>query len=101
MTVPVVFNEPLSFLQRLAEYMEYADLLRLAAEQDDAVKRIEVLSDRSLTRTHVLIILLPLQLVTAFAVSTLASNRDRLSKPFNPLLHETYELDRYEDLRGF
>uniref|UniRef100_A0A914XCU6 Oxysterol-binding protein n=1 Tax=Plectus sambesii TaxID=2011161 RepID=A0A914XCU6_9BILA len=80
LTVPVVFNEPLSFLQRLGEYMEYSDLLRLADEQDDAVKRLEY--------------------VTAFAVSTLASNRDRLSKPFNPLLHETYELDRLEDL-GF
>jgi len=35
------------------------------------------------------------QLVTAFAVSATASNWDRIGKPFNPLLGETYELDRY------
>jgi len=34
------------------------------------------------------------QLVTAFAVSATASNWDRTGKPFNPLLGETYELDR-------
>jgi len=38
------------------------------------------------------------QLVTAFAVSATASNWDRLSKPFNPLLGETYELDRLVDV---
>ncbi|CAN8003477.1 unnamed protein product, partial [Ixodes pacificus] len=36
------------------------------------------------------------KLVTAFAVSALASNLERLSKPFNPLLGETYELIREE-----
>ena len=40
------------------------------------------------------------QLVTAFAVSATASNWDRLSKPFNPLLGETYELDRSADLQN-
>jgi len=35
------------------------------------------------------------QLVTAFAVSATASNWDRIGKPFNPLLGETYQLDRY------
>ena len=38
------------------------------------------------------------QYVSAFAVSALASNWDRLGKPFNPLLGETYELQR-EDFR--
>lgn len=33
---------------------------------------------------------------TAFAVSALASNWERLGKPFNPLLGETYELERPE-----
>ncbi|CAH1400192.1 unnamed protein product [Nezara viridula] len=32
--------------------------------------------------------------ICAFAVSALASNWDRLGKPFNPLLGETYELER-------
>ncbi|XP_056646124.1 oxysterol-binding protein-related protein 1 [Diorhabda sublineata] len=75
-TMPVVFNEPLSFLQRMAEYMEYAHLLRLASEQDDPVLRM--------------------QYVIGFAVSALASNWERLGKPFNPLLGETYELERKE-----
>ncbi|XP_076352745.1 oxysterol-binding protein-related protein 2-like [Tachypleus tridentatus] len=78
-TMPVVFNEPLSFLQRLTEYMEYSVLLKRADECDNPVDRIEY--------------------VAAFAVSALASNWERLGKPFNPLLGETYELVR-EDL-GF
>nr|CAD7450088.1 unnamed protein product [Timema bartmani]CAD7463653.1 unnamed protein product [Timema tahoe] len=75
-TMPVIFNEPLSFLQRMVEYMEYAQLLRKASEEPDPNKRM--------------------QLVAAFAVSALASNWERLGKPFNPLLGETYELEREE-----
>jgi hypothetical protein len=41
-TMPVIFNEPLSFLQRMVEYMEYAHLLRRAAEQADPVYRMQV-----------------------------------------------------------
>lgn len=32
--------------------------------------------------------------LSAFAVSALASNWERLGKPFNPLLGETYELQK-------
>jgi oxysterol-binding protein-related protein 1/2 len=39
--MPVHFNEPLSFLQRMIEYMEYSHLLRLASEQDDPVDRMK------------------------------------------------------------
>ena len=39
--MPVVFNEPLSFLQRMAEYMEYAHLLRIASQQQDPVARLQ------------------------------------------------------------
>ncbi|XP_018495471.2 oxysterol-binding protein-related protein 2 [Galendromus occidentalis] len=73
-TMPVVFNEPLSFLQRMTENAEYYPLLVQANNSDDPVNRME--------------------LVTAFIVSTLSSNLDRLNKPFNPLLGETYELQR-------
>lgn len=76
-TMPVVFNEPLSFLQRVVEYMEYSSLIRRASDSSDSVERLEF--------------------VTAFAVSATASNWDRTGKPFNPLLGETYELNR-EDL---
>lgn len=73
-TMPVVFNEPLTFLQRITEYLEYATLLETAAAQDDPVDRM--------------------MYVAAFAVSSISSNWERIGKPFNPLLGETYELDR-------
>ncbi|XP_015588037.1 oxysterol-binding protein-related protein 2 isoform X2 [Cephus cinctus] len=76
--MPVIFNEPLSFLQRVAEYMEYAKLLKQASLEQTPIGRM--------------------QYVAAFAVSALASNWERLGKPFNPLLGETYELER-EDFR--
>ena len=41
-TMPVVFNEPLSFLQRIVEYMEYGELIHKAAECDDPLERMEV-----------------------------------------------------------
>lgn len=44
--MPVVFNEPLSFLQRMTEYMEYARLLRMAAEQEDPVERMKYVTGR-------------------------------------------------------
>lgn len=40
-TMPVMLNEPLSFLQRLCEYMEYAQLLTEAAQQDDPADRMK------------------------------------------------------------
>ncbi|XP_036915913.1 oxysterol-binding protein-related protein 2 [Sturnira hondurensis] len=78
-TMPVAFNEPLSFLQRLTEYMEHTALVHRAARQPRALERM--------------------QCVAAFAVSAVASQWERTGKPFNPLLGETYELIR-EDL-GF
>ncbi|XP_022666033.1 oxysterol-binding protein-related protein 1-like isoform X2 [Varroa destructor] len=79
--MPVEFNEPLSFLQRMTETFEYAGLLERAATKDDPVERM--------------------QLVSAFAIAALSSNLDRLKKPFNPLLAETYELDRTKHEDGF
>lgn len=78
-TMPIAFNEPLSFLQRLTEYMEHVYLIRRASRQPEPLERM--------------------QLVAAFAVSAVASQWERTGKPFNPLLGETYELVR-EDL-GF
>lgn len=45
-TMPVVFNEPLSFLQRIAEYMEYSYLLRIASEQTDPVVRMQYVAGK-------------------------------------------------------
>lgn len=74
MTLPVSFNEPTSLLQRVAEDMEYADLLDTAAERIDSTERLVY--------------------VAAFAASEYASTIGRVAKPFNPLLGETYEYAR-------
>ncbi|EPY52957.1 sterol binding ankyrin repeat protein [Schizosaccharomyces cryophilus OY26] len=74
MALPVSFNEPTSLLQRVAEDMEYTDLLNLASQQDDPAWRVLY--------------------VAAFAASEYASTINRVAKPFNPLLGETYELCR-------
>ncbi|KAI1891375.1 hypothetical protein AGOR_G00143170 [Albula goreensis] len=78
-TMPVIFNEPLSFLQRLSEYMEHTYLIHHANNAPDSIERMKC--------------------VAAFAVSAVASQWERTGKPFNPLLGETYELVR-EDM-GF
>ncbi|QQP41131.1 Oxysterolbinding proteinrelated protein 2like, partial [Caligus rogercresseyi] len=77
-TMPVAWNEPLSFLQRISEYVNYSYLLAHANKEPEALTRMEF--------------------VTTFAVSSLASNHERLGKPFNPLLGETYQL-RNGDVR--
>lgn len=64
--------EPLSFLQRLAECLEFTSLLDRAASTDSSIERFH--------------------LINAFIVSGLAAHLERMSKPFNPLLGETYEL---------
>ena len=71
-TVPVYFNEPLSFLQRLAEEFEYSYLLDSAAQEPDPSKRTAY--------------------VAAFAISCYSSVLGRAAKPFNPILGETYEM---------
>jgi len=79
-TVQVGFSEPLSFLQRLTEDLEYANCLDAAAalEGDDSCLRLAY--------------------VAAFAVSGYANTTERITRPFNPLLGETFECDRTADL---
>ncbi|XP_060112895.1 oxysterol-binding protein-related protein 6 isoform X3 [Heteronotia binoei] len=79
-SMPVELNEPLNTLQHLCEELEYSELLDKAAECDDPYERMV--------------------LVAAFATSGYASTYYRAgSKPFNPVLGETYETIR-ED-KGF
>lgn len=40
--MPVVFNEPISFLQRITEYMEYSYLLDRATVCESAAERMAV-----------------------------------------------------------
>ncbi|XP_053617817.1 oxysterol-binding protein-related protein 3-like isoform X7 [Plodia interpunctella] len=79
-SMPVTINEPLNMLQRLCEELEYSELLDSAAECSNAIERMS--------------------LMAAFAVSAYASSAHRAaSKPFNPLLAESYECVR--DDKGF
>jgi hypothetical protein len=72
--MPAALCEPLSLLQRFTENVYYSHLLDKAAMSVDPCKRMEY--------------------VAAYAVTGISANIDRLSKPFNPLLGETYELVR-------
>lgn len=73
----VNFNEPLSMLQRLTEDLEYHELLDRAARCESSLEQ--------------------LCYVAAFTVSSYSTTVFRTSKPFNPLLGETFELDRLEE----
>ncbi|XP_067861701.1 oxysterol-binding protein 2-like isoform X4 [Heptranchias perlo] len=75
--MPVNFNEPLSMLQRLTEDLEYHDLLDKAARCDSPAEQMCY--------------------VAAFSVSSYSTTVHRTAKPFNPLLGETFELDRLEE----
>lgn len=74
----VNFSEPLSMLQRLTEEFEYADCLDRAAACEDSAEQL----------VH----------VAAFTISAYSTTINRTTKPFNPLLGETYECDRTDDL---
>lgn len=80
MTLPVSFNECTNLLQRSAEDMEYTDLLDKAASAVD---------DPGLRMVY----------VAAYAASSYSSTIDRIAKPFNPLLGETFEYCRPD--RGY
>lgn len=71
-SMPVIVNEPLSNTQKLIEFMEYADRLKKAASCQDEFLRLGY--------------------VMACSFLQNASCINRVKKPFNPLLGETYEL---------
>lgn len=80
--IPVTYNEPTSFLQRMCEVVQYYDLLNKADQCEDP--------------SHAA------AFVAAFAMSFYHVNT-RISKPFNPLLGETFEYQEANDgtnLRG-
>lgn len=64
-------------LQRLTEDLEYHELLDHAAKCESSLEQ--------------------LCYVAAFTVSSYSTTVFRTSKPFNPLLGETFELDRLEE----
>ena len=80
-TFPVALNEPINLLQRLAEELEYSELLDKASSlKNDPVEQLIY--------------------VAAFAVSGYASSVHRSErKPYNPVLGETFEYIRPD--RGY
>lgn len=64
-------------LQRLSEDLEYYELLDKAAKCQNSVEQMCY--------------------VAAFTVSSYSTTVHRTGKPFNPLLGETFELDRLEE----
>uniref|UniRef100_A0A8D2JL90 Oxysterol-binding protein n=1 Tax=Varanus komodoensis TaxID=61221 RepID=A0A8D2JL90_VARKO len=78
--MPVNFNEPLSMLQRLTEDLEYHELLDKAVKCESSVEQM--------------------CFVAAFSVSSYSTTVHRTAKPFNPLLGETFEMDRLDEM-GF
>ncbi|XP_061107322.1 oxysterol-binding protein 1-like isoform X1 [Conger conger] len=75
--MPVNFNEPISMLQRLSEDLEYCELLDRGARCQSSLEQ--------------------LCYVAAFSVSSYSTTVHRTGKPFNPLLGETFELDRVRE----
>ncbi|QSL66994.1 hypothetical protein MERGE_001381 [Pneumocystis wakefieldiae] len=73
-TLPVSFNEATSLLQRVAEDMEYIDLVDISVTLPESYDRMLY--------------------VAAFAISEYSSTINRIAKPFNPLLGETFEYCR-------
>uniref|UniRef100_A0A0X3NRK0 Oxysterol-binding protein n=1 Tax=Schistocephalus solidus TaxID=70667 RepID=A0A0X3NRK0_SCHSO len=75
--LPVILNEPLSALQVLCEEMEYSELLDIACTKTEPAERMIY--------------------IATFAVSGYARTAQRAAtKPFNPLLGETFECLRPE-----
>eukprot|EP00049_Salpingoeca_infusionum_P026955 m.29196 g.29196 ORF g.29196 m.29196 type:complete len:780 (-) comp9142_c0_seq2:287-2626(-) len=72
--MPVNFNEPISLTQRVLEDVRYYDLLYQAVTKDDPAERMAY--------------------VATFVLSAFAATFNRTFKPFNPLLGETFEMDR-------
>jgi hypothetical protein len=73
------FNEPLSYMQKAAEGLQFSYLLDKAAECDHNSSLMQMVS------------------VTAFDIALGSCLYERTAKPFTPLLNETYECDRTQD----
>ncbi|KAJ3321033.1 hypothetical protein HDV06_004692 [Boothiomyces sp. JEL0866] len=107
-TLPVLFNEPLSMLQRMCEDVEFIELLSLAGRVGSkglappskldvhpgqlAAIKLDLDYDSLVNLQSDDASLFRVMLVGAFAMSNYSSTVGRTSKPFNPLLGETFEL---------
>lgn len=71
MSMPVYAKEPITLLEKMAEFLEYRHLLRKANREPDALLRLAN--------------------IAAFFVLWISQNKLRLAASFNSLLCETYE----------
>lgn len=80
LSVPVYFNDSTSLLQKCAQAMEYNEILESAGEETNPFRR--------------------LGLIAIHQISGLSCAERTASKPFNPILGETYEFknERFEYL---
>ena len=65
-------------LQRITEELEYSSVLDMAAKTNNSWEQLAY--------------------VAAFTISSYSTTTTRVNKPFNPLLGETFECDRTDDL---
>ena len=70
-SVPIYFIEPIGMMQRMAECLDYVDLLSKAATTSESLLRLTY--------------------VTTFLIAQYSCTYKRTKKPFNPLLGETFE----------
>lgn len=71
MSMPVYAKEPITLLQKMAEFLEYRYLIKQANQTDDSQLRIAY--------------------ITCFFILWISQNKQRLAASFNSLLGETYE----------
>lgn len=76
-SIPITLSEPVSMLQRITEELEYSTLLDKAAA---CVNQWEQMA-----------------YVAAFTVTANCASATRTTKPFNPVLGETFECDRFDE----
>ncbi len=70
-TLPINYNEPISMLQKQCEKFLYCNLLNQAGAIDDPFLKL----------AH----------ISAFIIADVSTNINRILKPFNPILGETFE----------
>lgn len=61
--MPIAFNEPLSFLQRITEYMEHVYLIHRASRQPQSLERMQV-GGKLHVRGHLALVLGCMQTIT-------------------------------------
>lgn len=103
--MPVQLNEPINTLQRLCEELEYSELLDTANQTQDPYQRMVSEETFGCIHSHMFKVVSDARssvqvYVATFAICAYASTYHRAgSKPFNPVLGETYECDRPD--KGF